>query len=127
MPSQFSRSAIQKVALYGVDQLNPPTFAGITSVTPNTDGSITANWAAASAPSGCLTPIEYIVYIALGNVNAATLFQNSNICAYVPFGSLTTKVFLLSDFMTYLINGQQYTLGVRAKSATGISENNTGN
>jgi hypothetical protein len=125
MATQFSRTSVQKISLYGVDQLTAPSFGGITSVNANADGSFTLNWAAATAPSGCVTPIEYITYIALGSVSSATLFQSSNIYSYTPFGNLSAKVFTLANGTTYLIRGQVYTFGVRAKSATGISENGT--
>ena len=105
-----------------VFNITPPTFSGISSVTPNTDGSITVNWSLASDSS---TPVEYLVYIALGSVSAATLFQSSNLVRINPAGTTTTRIFLLGDQSTYLVNGSTYTLGVRAKDAVGnINTNN---
>ena len=90
----------------------PPTFAGIVSATAQTDGSFLVTWAAAT---GINPPLEYLVYIALGSVSGATLFQASNVVTVVPTGALSKRVFTLSDQSTYLVKGQQYTMGVRAK------------
>lgn len=105
-----------------VSDLTPPTFAGITGTTPNTDGSITASWSPASDATG---PIEYNIYIALGVVNAATLFQASNLVKIAPAGTTSTRVFTLADQSTYLVNGQQYTMGVRARDAVNNMDSNT--
>jgi hypothetical protein len=105
-----------------VTDLTPPTFAGITGNTPNTDGSISVAW---SLASDATPPIEYLVYIALGSVSAATLFQTTNLTRIAPAGSTSTKIFLLADQTTYLVNGQQYTVGVRAKDAVGNIDSNT--
>lgn len=99
----------------------PPTFAGIDSTTPNTDGSITVSWLPAldSTP-----PIEYVLYIALGSVSAAALFVTGNIVAISPELSSDFKIYTLSDQSTYLVNGQVYTLGVRAKDGVGNIDSN---
>lgn len=112
----------QKVSYTSITDATPPTFAGITSVTPNSDGSITAAWSAGSTPK---TPLEYEIFIALGSVSAATLFQASNLQKIVPTGTTSTKVFMLADQATYILNGATYTLGVRAKDALGYEDSNT--
>lgn len=98
-----------------------PTFAGIAGATPNDDGSISVNWALASSSK---PPVYYHVYIALGVVSAASLFIDANVTAHVPPGKTSGKVFLLPDQMTYLVKGQQYTLGVRSTDAFGYADTN---
>lgn len=99
----------------------PPTFAGIASVTPGTDGSISASWALATDATA---PINYLVYIALGTVNAAALFVPANLAEIIPAGNTTGKVFMLGDQATYLVNGLTYTLGVRAVDGVGNVDSN---
>ena len=100
----------------------PPTFAGITSATPNSDGSTTVSWALATSKK---TPVDYHVYIALGSVSAATLFQQSNVTIHVPPGKTSGRVFLMPDQATYLVKDQVYTVGVRANDAQGYEDSNT--
>lgn len=119
--SHFRGSIVQKPAPYGVPDITPPTFAGITGATPNTDGSITVNFSAASGPK---TPIDYHVFIALGSVNAATLFQPNNVTLHVPSGKNSGRVFMLPDQTTFLVKGQVYTLGIRANDAYGFMDSN---
>lgn len=102
--------------------LTPPTFAGISSVGANTDGSLSCGWLSATDAS---TPVEYLIYIALGSVSAGALFVSGNLQKIVPSGALSTRVFMLADQTTYLLNGQTYTLGVRAKDALGNVNTNT--
>lgn len=123
MASQyFGSQFVQSIPASALPDTTPPTFAGVTSLTPNTDGSITVNWAAATDSS---TPITYPVYIAVGSVSAAALFVPSNMAVIAPANTLTTKVFLLGDQTTYLINGTTYTIGVRAIDAYGNVNTNT--
>ena len=100
----------------------PPTFAGISGATPNSDGSISVSWALATSTK---PPVGYHVYISLGSVSAATLFQQSNVTAHVPPGKTSGRVFLLPDQSTYLVKDQVYTLGVRANDAQGYEDSNT--
>lgn len=104
-----------------VVDITPPVFAGIANATAQTDGSIEVDWLPAldSTP-----PIEYVLYIALGSVSAATLFVNGNIVAIAPELSSSFKIYTLSDQSTYLVNGQVYTLGVRAKDGVGNIDSN---
>lgn len=120
--SLFRGRFYQKCAAYGVVDITPPTFAGITSATPNTDGSISVAWALASSTK---TPIEYHIYIALGSVSAATLFQSANVATPVPAGKTSGRVFLLPDQATYLVKDQQYTIGVRSNDSYGFEDTNT--
>lgn len=93
-----------------------PTFAGISAAVPSTSGSIEAQWLVATDVSN---PIEYLIYISIGSVNAATLFQTSNLVSIAPSTATSKKIFTLADQTTYLVNGQQYTMGVRAKDSVG--------
>ena len=115
MAQQYSETVVQKLPSACVVDITPPTFAGVASATPNTDGSISLAWLAATDLTG---PIEYLLYIALGSVSAGTLFQVSNLVTIAP-AVLTKKIFTLADQTTYLVNGQQYTVGVRAKDGVG--------
>lgn len=124
MPSSYflASSIVQIPAPASLPSSTPPVFAGITGVTANADGSITAAWAAGTAVN---PPIQYFVYIALGSVSAAALFQSTNLQRIVPAGNTSSRVFMLADMVTYLLNGQTYTLGVRARDAYGNAETNT--
>lgn len=115
MAQQYSETLVQKLPSACVVDITPPTFTGVASATPNADGSISLAWLAATDLTG---PIEYLLYIALGSVSAGTLFQVSNLVTIAP-AVLTKKIFTLADQTTYLVNGQQYTVGVRAKDGVG--------
>lgn len=99
-----------------------PTFSGVSSVTPNASGAFGVAWSAASGAAA--TPIRYEIYVALGTVLAAALFNSSNLVKVVQ-GVTSSFVDTLGDQTTYFVNGQTYTFGVRAVSAVGVSDNNT--
>lgn len=98
----------------------PPVFAGITSVTPNTDGSFTVAWSAATSTNA---PHEYQIYVSPGSVDAATLFALP-VAALSPQPDTQIRVFQLSDDATYFVKGQQYTFGVRCKDGVGNQNTN---
>jgi len=98
----------------------PPTFSGVQSLTPNADGTITVNWNTATDLS---SPIYYEVFIALGSVPASNLFALNP--TRIIRGAITTRVGLLHDQATYLLNGQIYTIGVRARDGVGNLNTNT--
>ena len=120
--SCFRGVIAQKPAPYGIPDPTPPTFAGITGATPNSDGSITVNYALASSTK---TPIDYHVYIALGNVSAGALFMPTNQAIHIPPGKTTGRVFFLADQTTYLVKDQVYTVGVRSNDVYGFEDSNT--
>lgn len=120
MPFAFSVLA-KTFGNAAINNIVAPTFAGITSVVANLDSTFSVSWSPATG--GAATPINYEVYIALGNVSAGTLFQASNMAKVVQ--NNTTKIFMLADGVTYFVRGQVYTLGVRARSASGIQDSNT--
>lgn len=123
MASQYFQGKFsQLVPNAAISDTTAPTFSGITSTTPNTDGSITASW---SAASDATAPIEYLIYIALGSVSAASLFVSGNLVTISPALTLSKRIFTLADQTTYILNGQIYTLGVRAKDAVGNINTNT--
>lgn len=101
----------------------PPTFGGVASVVPNTDGSFVVNWAAATGSAAA--PIRYEIFVSPGSVSAATLFTPSNRVSVSSSALNSARVFVLQDQTTYFVNGQTYTFGVRAVSAQNISETNT--
>jgi len=122
MASQyFAGEFKQRLPEYCIVDTTPPVFAGITNATPSEDGSIEVEFAAATSPKN---PVDYHVYIALGSVSPLVLFQDSNIAVHLPAGVLSGRVFLLADQQTYLVNGQVYTLGVRANDAYGYKDSN---
>lgn len=93
----------------------PPTFAGITSLTPQSSGALLASWAAATDGS---LPITYFVYI---QANTATgLFSTT------PYGTQTTslKIFALPGGAE-LVSGTTYFVGVRAIDGSGNLNTNT--
>lgn len=99
----------------------PPTFGGITSVTPQSDGTFTVTWSAATSTK---TPVRYEIYVSLGVVASAALFVTANRVAFAP-GLLTSwRVGWLRDQITYFINGQIYTFGVRAVDSQNYSSSN---
>ena len=99
-----------------------PTFSGISSVTPNNDGSFTLTWSAATGAFA--TPVEYDIFVALGSVSAASLFVSGNNVSTSQNNATSANVFTLANLATYFVNGQIYTFGVRAVSATNISDTN---
>jgi hypothetical protein len=100
-----------------------PTFSGISSVTANSDGSFTLGWSAATGSAAA--PIRYRMYAALGSVSAAALFVNSNWVTTTKSGVTGGNVFQLGDQVTFFMNGQTYTFGVRAVSSENVAETNT--
>lgn len=102
---------------------SPPTFGGVASVVPNTDGSFTVNWAVATGAAAA--PIRYEIFVSPGSVSAATLFTLSNRISVSSSALTSARVFVLQDQTTYFVNGQTYTFGVRAVSAQNISDTNT--
>ena len=106
-----------------IQNTTAPTFGGVTSVTPNNDGTVTANWSPATGSAA--TPVRYKVYIASGaSVPPATLFTIANNTIDTPSTFVKADILKLGDQSTYLVNGQTYTIGVRAFSSENISETN---
>lgn len=99
-----------------VVDLTAPTFAGITGLIINTDGSLTASWADATDTSN---PIRYEVYIQAST--AVGLFNTSNITQIVT--GLSARIFTTSD-LNYLQTGFVYHVGVRAVDAVGNRNTN---
>lgn len=100
-----------------VVDITPPTFAGITSLTAQLDGSLLAAWGAGSDPS---TPISYAIYIQAST--ATGLFNSANIVALTP--NLNFRVYQLADG-SVLQPGVTYFVGVRARDVIGNSSSNT--
>lgn len=116
--------AVKKFGTTAQTNTTPPTFGGITSATASTDGSILAAWSLATGSAA--TPIRYVVYCALGaSVPAASLFVGANIVGEARSTWTSLRFFQLGDQSTYLVNGQSYTVGVRAFSAVNVFETNT--
>jgi len=122
MPSQFSRETVQKIPLYGVSNLVAPTFSGITTAVAQADGSVLVSWSAATG--AFLSPARYEIFISPGSVIAAVLFAMPKKIEPKMVGATSTQVYVDSDG-TSLVAGDTYTFGVRAVSASNISDNNT--
>ena len=122
--SYIYNEAIKTFFQTAVQNTTAPTFAGVSSVVANADGSVTAHWSLATGSAA--TPIRYKVYIAVGaSIPAASLFVAANLAEEAPSTWTYANIFQLGDQSTYLVNGQAYTVGVRAFSAENITETNT--
>ena len=122
MPSQISRTAIQKIALYGVSNSTVPIFSGITSAVAQADKSVLVSYSAATG--GFLSPARYEIFISPGSVSAAVLFALPKKIEPKMVGATSAQIYVDSDGAS-LIAGNTYTFGVRAVSASNISDNNT--
>lgn len=100
-----------------VDDLTPPTFAGISSIDVESRGQIRAGWSAASDPT---PPIRYEVYIKAGT--ASGLFSTSNITGITP--NLQYDIFTMPDG-SFLVNGTTYYVGIRALDGVSNRDSNT--
>ena len=122
MPSQFAREAVQKIPLYGVANNTVPTFSGITSAVAQADKSVLVSWSAATG--GFLSPARYEIFISPGSISAAVLFAMPKKIEPKMVGATSAQIYVDSDGNS-LIAGNTYTFGVRAISASNISDNNT--
>jgi hypothetical protein len=95
----------------------PPTFAGITGLVHQDDGSLLASWGAASDAN---PPIRYAIYVSQDS-NPPTHFSPSNFLCYVK--STSFRVFQLPNG-TVFQRGQTYYVGVRAEDSQGNIETN---
>lgn len=117
----YFKTFYQESAGACVDNITPPTFAGIDNITANNDGSFTVDWTTATGTAA--NPIRYRIYISVGSVSAATLFAITN---YFVSSTGTVSARLYADPLgAVLIAGSVYTIGVRAESAVGVIETNT--
>jgi hypothetical protein len=92
-----------------VDDLTPPTFAGLDTLDVESRGQIRATWLAGTDTSN---PVRYEIYIqASTNVG---LFNTANIVAITP--NLQYDIFTMPDG-SFLVNGTTYHVGVRAIDA----------
>jgi len=96
--------------------LTPPTFAGITGLVPQVNGSLLASW---GAGSDATAPISYEIYIQA--TTAIGLFNSGNL-ALITRG-LSIKLF--QDALgASLQKGVVYFVGVRARDGVGNLETN---
>lgn len=100
----------------GATDTTPPTFSGITSLTQNLDGSLQADWSAASDIS---LPIHYEIYIQAET--ATGLFTTSPMLA----GNTSKRIATLSDETTILQPNTTYYVGVRAVDGVGNRDTNS--
>lgn len=98
-----------------INDVTPPTFAGIATASVQSRGQIRATWLAATDPT---PPIRYEIYIQA--TTATGLFSVANIIAITD--KLQYDTFTLPDG-SFLVNGTTYFIGVRA--IDGVSNRNT--
>ena len=115
--SQYFGKSSQLLPVTSVNNITPPTFAGISTLVQNNDGSITASWSAASG-SGA-TPFEYTVYVQAAT--ATGLFSSVNVAANTT--NLSQRIFM-NSLGNILQVGQTYYVGVRAETAVGVYDSN---
>lgn len=101
-----------------VSDLTPPTFAGISTLVPQLNGSLRATWLAATDAT---TPIRYRIYIQKDT--ATGLFSSSNMALETE--TLTKDIFQLKDG-SLLLEDVTYYVGVRAVDAVGNESSNLG-
>jgi len=110
----FDDEFIQSSTGTSIPDVTAPTFAGITSLLANPNGSLKASWSAATDVS----EVRYEVYISTSNIG---LFNLSN-RAYITVG-LIVDIFTLAN--NDLLMPLTYYVGVRAIDSYGNRETNT--
>lgn len=122
MDQLFQDNFVHSTAKACVDDLTPPTFAGIVSVAPHLNGSFLLSWAAATEVDS--NPVEYVLYAAKGSLTAASLFLPANVSGITK--ELSKRLFQHGEPSPYYFSiDDVYTFGVRAKDALGNTETNT--
>ena len=114
--SNASEKLFAQTAMAGI---TAPTFSGISSATPNVDGSVTLAWS--TATGGSATPIRYKLYVASGSVSGTVLFASTS--SFEVVGVTSFKIYTDSTGAT-LAPGATYTFGVRAVDSIGNMETN---
>ncbi len=118
MPNQLvSGGVLQGTSQACIIDITPPSFAGITALVANSNGSLQATWGVATDST---PPITYRVYVQAGT--AVGLFQPSNLALATT--QVTAKIFTLASG-SVLISGVTYYVGVKAVDAVGNVDNNT--
>lgn len=117
MDIHFQQTFFQSTSAACLTDLTPPTFAGITGLTANVNGSLTASW---SAATDATPPVEYEIYIQA--TTATGLFSSSNMTQITK--QTSANIFQLAD-VSLLQKDVVYFVGVRAKDAVGNINTNT--
>jgi len=99
-----------------VFDVTPPVFGGITGLSANSNGSLTATWSAATDSS---PPLTYWIYI---QAATATGLFSTTVAKIV---TVTTAILFLDSFNTVLTSGTTYYVGVRAVDSVGNVNTNT--
>ena len=99
--------------------LTSPTFAGITGLVPQQNGSLLASWAAGSDAN---PPLQYHVFIQPQSESASLLFTPGNLALITKATSI--PLFFKGDG-SLLVAGVNYRVGVRCADALGNIETNT--
>lgn len=112
MGQYFSQPMLQHLPSASLPDVTAPTFAGITGLAANSDGSLSPSWSAATDATG---PVEYRIYLALGSVSAAVLYATTPL--FSVYG-LSARIYA-DAANAALVAGSLYTVGVRAEDAVG--------
>lgn len=125
----FSEVSDQELPGACTPDVTPPVFTGVSGLVPKNNGAIQVLFGSATDDTN---PIDFLIYISLGDVDAATLFQSQNLVEIAPAGCSGTFVFTLGKGVwpnvnspVFIIKDQEYTFGVRARDAVGNVETNT--
>lgn len=116
MAEQYFESMVQKLPSACVIDITPPTFAGITGLVPQANGSLLASWSAATDPT---LPLVYELYCLPGVVAAAALFAASP-----ALKTSNLSEYLFRDSVGALLIGGTYTVGVRVRDGVGNLDSN---
>ncbi len=111
----FYKNTKHELSVASLTDTTAPTFAGVTSVTQNSNGSLTAN---ATAATDISNPIRYELYISTTNIG---LFNTSNISLVSYSLPMTVYTDSSGDLLVY----GDYYIGLRAVDAVGNRETNT--
>ena len=112
----FNGLTIHNTPMACVADLTPPTFSGVSSIVPQSNGSLLVSWLSASDATA---PIIYEIYCLPGIVTAATLFFSTP-CLIVR----TLSGYVFRDGASALLTDQTYSVGVRAVDAVGNRDSN---
>jgi hypothetical protein len=118
MYSQYFQDRMEQlVSAACILDTTPPTFAGITGLVANANGSLTASWTAATDSA---SPIRYEIYIQA--LTATGLFVDGNV------GNITyqtSHTIFIDAFDAELVAGITYYVGIRAIDAVGNENTST--
>ena len=125
---RFTSTGLQRCALKDGEisasqgAVPAPTFAGATTATDNTDGSVAVVWAAATFDAATVAADRgYEIHVHTATMVDADLDADTYYLARVPSDQTSLDVFTLSDGITSLAASTTYYFAVRAFQRLGSS------